>query len=100
MGPLEGPHKKEKVKQYLTRHLRAHEVGPYLLARRAGKSALMGTLEGPIWGLNREPKGLPKGPICTTRGPQWGPNRGHWGSLLRPLGGPDETSRGPLGGPQ
>jgi hypothetical protein len=42
MGPLEGPHKSEKVKQYLTRDLKGHEVGPYLFARRAGKSALMG----------------------------------------------------------
>jgi hypothetical protein len=50
MGPLEGPHKREKVKQYLTRDLR----GPYLVARRAGKSAL----DGPIGGLNRDPKGV------------------------------------------
>jgi hypothetical protein len=57
-GPLEGPHKREKVKQYLTRDLRGHEVGPYLIARRAGKSALMGLLEGPIGGFNRDPKGL------------------------------------------
>jgi hypothetical protein len=33
MGPLEGPHKREKVKQYLTRDLRGHEVGPYLVAK-------------------------------------------------------------------
>jgi hypothetical protein len=58
MGPLEGPHKSEKVKLYLTRDLRGHEVGPYLVARRAGKSALMGPLEGPIGGLNRDLKGL------------------------------------------
>jgi hypothetical protein len=58
MGPLEGPHKREKVKQYLTRDLRGHEVEPYLVARRAGKSALMGPLEGPIGGLNRDPKGV------------------------------------------
>jgi hypothetical protein len=57
MGPLEGPHKKEKVKQYLTIELRGHEVGPYLVARKAGKSALMGPLESPIGGLNRDPKG-------------------------------------------
>jgi hypothetical protein len=58
MGPLEGPHKREKVKQDLTRDLRGHEVGHYLVARRSGKSALMGPLEGPIVGLNRYPKGL------------------------------------------
>jgi hypothetical protein len=58
MGPLEGLHKREKVKQYLTRDLRGHEVGPYLVARRARKSALMGPLEGPIGGLNRDPKGI------------------------------------------
>jgi hypothetical protein len=46
MGPLEGPHKREKVKQFLTRDLRVHEVGPYLVATRSGKSALMGPLEG------------------------------------------------------
>jgi hypothetical protein len=55
IGPLEGPHKSEKVKQYLTRDLRGHEVGPYLVAR---KSALMGPLEGLIASLNRDPKGL------------------------------------------
>jgi hypothetical protein len=54
MGPLEGG----KVKQYLTRDLRGHEVGPYLVARRAGISALMEPLEGPIGGLNRDPKGF------------------------------------------
>jgi hypothetical protein len=58
MGPLEGTHKREKVKQYLTRDLRGHEVGPYQVARRSGKSALMGSLEDPIGGLNRDPKGL------------------------------------------
>jgi hypothetical protein len=58
MGPQEGLHKREKVKQYLTRDLRGHEVGPYLIARKSGKSALMGPLEGPIGGLNREPKSL------------------------------------------
>jgi hypothetical protein len=58
MGPLEGPHKSEKVKLYLTRDLKGHELRPYLVARRAGKSALMGPLEGPIGGLNRDPKGL------------------------------------------
>jgi hypothetical protein len=58
MGPLEGPHKSEKVKLYLTRDLKGHEVGPYLVARRAGKSALIGPLEGPIGGLNRDLKGL------------------------------------------
>jgi hypothetical protein len=51
IGPLEGLHKREKVKQYLTRDLRGHEVGPYLVARRSGKSALMGPLEGPIAAL-------------------------------------------------
>jgi hypothetical protein len=51
MGPLEGPHKREKVYQYLTRDLRGHEVGPYLVARRSGKSALM----GPIGGLKGTP---------------------------------------------
>jgi hypothetical protein len=51
LGPLEGPHKREKVKQYLTRDLREHEVGPYLIARRSGKSALMGPLEGPMGAL-------------------------------------------------
>jgi hypothetical protein len=35
MGPLEGPHKREKVKQYLTRDLRGHEGGPYPVARRS-----------------------------------------------------------------
>jgi hypothetical protein len=58
MGPLEGPYKREKLKQYLTRDLREHEVGPYLVARRAGKSAAMRPLEGPIRGLNRNPKGV------------------------------------------
>jgi hypothetical protein len=58
MGPLEGPHKMEKVKQYLTRDRRGHEVGPYLVARRSGKSALTGPIEGLIGGLNRDPKGL------------------------------------------
>jgi hypothetical protein len=58
IGPLEGPHKRETVKKYLTRDLRGYEVGPYLVAKRSGKSALMGTLEGPIGGLNRDPKGL------------------------------------------
>jgi hypothetical protein len=58
MGPLEGSHKREKVKQYLIKDLRGHEVGSYLVARRAGKSALMGPLEGPIGGLNRDPKGV------------------------------------------
>jgi hypothetical protein len=58
MGPLEGPHKREKVKQYLIRNLRAHEVGPYLVVRRARKSVLMGPLEGLIGGLNRDPKGV------------------------------------------
>jgi hypothetical protein len=56
MGPLEGPRKREKVKQYLTRDLKGHEVGPYLFARRTGKSALLGPLEGPIGGYNRNPK--------------------------------------------
>jgi hypothetical protein len=32
MGPLEGPYKREKVKQYLTKNLRGHEVEPYLRA--------------------------------------------------------------------
>jgi hypothetical protein len=58
MGTLEEPHKREKLRQYLTRDLRGHEVGPYLVARRSGKSALMGLLKGPIGGLNRDPKGL------------------------------------------
>jgi hypothetical protein len=58
MGPLEGPHKREEVKQYLTRDLSGHEVGPYLVARRSEKSALMGPLEGPNGDLNRDPKGL------------------------------------------
>jgi hypothetical protein len=48
MGPLEGPNKREKVKQYLTRDLRGHEVGSYLVARRSRKSALMGPLEDPM----------------------------------------------------
>jgi hypothetical protein len=43
MGPLRGPHKREKIKLYL----RGHKVGPYLVARKSGKSALMGPLEGP-----------------------------------------------------
>jgi hypothetical protein len=51
MGPLEGPHKREKVKEYLTRELRGHEVGPYLVARRSGKGVLMGPLEGPMGAL-------------------------------------------------
>jgi hypothetical protein len=51
MGPLEGPHKREKAKQYLTRDLRGHEVGPYLVARGSGKSALMGPLKGPMGAL-------------------------------------------------
>jgi hypothetical protein len=58
MALLEGPHKREKVKQYLTTDLRGHQVGPYLVARRAGLNALMGPLEGPIGGPNRDPKGL------------------------------------------
>jgi hypothetical protein len=53
MRPLEGPHKREKVKQHLTRDLGGHEVGSYLFARRTGKR-----LEGPIGGLNRDPKGI------------------------------------------
>jgi hypothetical protein len=57
MGPLEGPHKREKIKLYLTRDLRGHEVGPYLISRRSGKNALI-LLEGPIGGLNRDPKSL------------------------------------------
>jgi hypothetical protein len=32
MGPLEGLQKRKKVKQYLTRDLRGHEVGPTWLA--------------------------------------------------------------------
>jgi hypothetical protein len=56
MGPLERPHKRKKVKKYLTRDLKGHEVGTYLVARSAGKIALMGPLEGPIGGLNRDPK--------------------------------------------
>jgi hypothetical protein len=73
MGPLEGPYKREEVEQYLTRDLRGLEVGPYLVAkksrksalmrpylvtRRFRKSALMGPLEGPIGGLNRDPQCL------------------------------------------
>jgi hypothetical protein len=58
MGPREGPHKREKVKQYLIRDLRGHEVEPYLVARRAGKNALMGPLESPIGGLNKDSKGV------------------------------------------
>jgi hypothetical protein len=58
MGPLEGLHKREKVKQYLNRDPKGHEVGTYLVASRAGKSALMGPLEGPTGGLNRDPKGV------------------------------------------
>jgi hypothetical protein len=42
----------------LTRDLRGNEVGPYLVSRRTGKSALMGPLEGPIGGLNRDSKGV------------------------------------------
>jgi hypothetical protein len=48
MGPLEEPHKRKKVKHYLTRDLGGHAVGPYLVASRSEKSALMGPLEGPI----------------------------------------------------
>jgi hypothetical protein len=51
MGPLEGPHKGEKVKLYLTRDLRGHEMGPYLVAKRSGKSGLMGTLKAPLRAL-------------------------------------------------
>jgi hypothetical protein len=51
MGPLEGPHKRDKVKQYLTRDLRGNKLGPYLVARISRKSALMGPLEGPIGAL-------------------------------------------------
>jgi hypothetical protein len=51
MGSLEGPHKREKVKQYLTRDLRGHEVCPYLVA-------LMGPLKGCNGGPNRDLKGL------------------------------------------
>jgi hypothetical protein len=70
MGPLEGTQKREKVKLYLTRNFRRHEVGPYLVVRRAGKSALMGPLEGPIGGLNRDPNfrwGAPRWQVV--RGP-------------------------------
>jgi hypothetical protein len=49
MGPLEGPYKREKVKQYVTRDLIGHEVGPYQVARRS--RALMGPLEGPMGAL-------------------------------------------------
>jgi hypothetical protein len=58
MGPLERLKKREKVKQYPTRDLRGHEVGPYLVARRSRKIALMRPLEDPIWGFNRDPQGL------------------------------------------
>jgi hypothetical protein len=51
MGLLEGPHKREKVKQYVTRDLKGHEVGPYLVARRSVKSAVMGPLKGPMGAL-------------------------------------------------
>jgi hypothetical protein len=42
-----GPHKREKVKQYLTRNLRGHKVGPYLLAG----DLKMGPLEGHMGAL-------------------------------------------------
>jgi hypothetical protein len=51
IGALEGPHKREKVKQYPARDLRRQEVGPYLVARRSGKSALRGSLEGHMGAL-------------------------------------------------
>jgi hypothetical protein len=51
MGPLEGPHKRDKVKQYLTTDLREYEVGPYVVARRSGKRALIGPLKGPMEAL-------------------------------------------------
>jgi hypothetical protein len=81
MGPLEGPHKREKVKQYLTRELRGHEVGPYLVARRSGKNALMGPLEGPMAALtgthrvsigsllSQAHRGLSKGPSAPLGAP-------------------------------
>jgi hypothetical protein len=83
MGPLEGPHKREKVKQYLTRDFRGHKVGPYLVSRRAVKSALLGPLESPIGDLNRNPKGVhwgssypacqkaPSAPLGAPMGPPW-----------------------------
>jgi hypothetical protein len=49
MGPLGGLHKRETVKQYLTRDLRGHEVGPYLVARRSEKSALIVDPKGLYW---------------------------------------------------
>jgi hypothetical protein len=90
MGTLEGPHKREKVKQYLTRDLREHEVGPYLVARRAGKSALMGPFEGPIGGLNRDPKDLhwdssKPGPIGACKRAPSAPLEGPNGALIRAL---------------
>jgi hypothetical protein len=90
MGPLEGPHKREKVKQYLTRELRGHGW------QEIQKKCPNGALRRPHGGLNRNPKGLlgfflarphrdlSKGPICTTRGSQWGPNRDPLGSLMGP----------------
>jgi hypothetical protein len=53
IGLLKGPHKRVKVKQYPTIDLvlMGHEVGPYLVGRRSGKSALMGPLEGPMGAL-------------------------------------------------
>jgi hypothetical protein len=42
MGPLGWPHKREKIKQNLTKD---PEMGPYLVARKARRSALMGPLE-------------------------------------------------------
>ena len=60
MGLVGGPHKREKVKQYLTRDLRGYEVGPYLVARRGGKSALkgpLGDLIGAFIGPHWEPLG-------------------------------------------
>jgi hypothetical protein len=74
-------------------------VGPYLVARGVGKSTLMGPLEGPIGGLNRDPKGVHWGSsypghiVACQKAPS-APNRGPLGSLMGPLGGPDETSRG------
>jgi hypothetical protein len=59
MEPLEGPHKREKVKQYLTRELRGDKVGPYLVARRSGKSALMRPFElGAVTGTLRVSIGI------------------------------------------
>jgi hypothetical protein len=53
MRPIEGSQERKKVKKNLR-----NPKGTYLDPRKDGKSALMGSLDGPIGGLNRATNGL------------------------------------------